>query len=54
MLQKVDVRVLANAVCSEWYANEGKSTRVGAKQMCAGYEEGKRDACWVSSRNLSR
>lgn len=48
MLQKVEVRVVENEVCSEWYASQGKSTRLGPRQMCAGYEEGGRDSCWVS------
>ncbi|XP_032685767.1 trypsin-1-like [Odontomachus brunneus] len=49
VLQKVEVRVVANTVCSEWYASQGKSTRVGSTQMCAGYEEGGRDSCWADS-----
>nr|XP_034172857.1 transmembrane protease serine 9-like [Osmia lignaria] len=49
VLQKVDVRVIENNVCREWYASQGKSTRVGEKQMCAGHEEGGRDACWADS-----
>ncbi|XP_031837453.2 trypsin-1 [Nomia melanderi] len=49
ILQKVDVRVIENSVCREWYASEGKSTRVEVKQMCAGHEEGGRDTCWTDS-----
>lgn len=52
VLQKVEVRVVANTVCSEWYSSQGKSTRVESKQMCAGWEEGGRDSCWVSKRAL--
>ena len=48
VLQKVEVRVIENSVCREWYASQGKSTRVESEQMCAGYEEGGRDSCWVS------
>lgn len=50
MLQKVQVRVVANTVCSEWYASQGKSIRVESKQMCAGWEEGRKDSCWVSKK----
>lgn len=50
ILQKVEVRVVANALCREWYASEGKSIRVESTQMCAGWEEGKRDSCWVSRK----
>ncbi|XP_011703282.1 PREDICTED: prostasin-like isoform X3 [Wasmannia auropunctata] len=47
VLQKVDVRVVTNTVCGEWYASQGKSVSVGTKQMCAGWEEGGKDACWA-------
>ncbi|XP_026831395.1 plasminogen [Ooceraea biroi] len=47
VLQKVDVRVVENTVCTEWYASQGKSIRVATKQMCAGWEEGGRDSCWT-------
>ncbi|XP_076245949.1 trypsin-1 [Calliopsis andreniformis] len=49
VLQKVDVRVIENSVCREWYASQGMSTRVEAKQMCAGHEDGGRDSCWADS-----
>ncbi|XP_046490004.1 uncharacterized protein [Neodiprion pinetum] len=47
ILQKVGVRVVKNDVCREWYASQGKKTRVEPQQMCAGREEGGRDSCWV-------
>lgn len=53
MLQKVEVRVVENTVCREWYASQGKSIRVESKQMCAGWEEGGRDSCWVSKKAFS-
>lgn len=49
VMQKVSVRVVENSICREWYASQGKSTRVESQQMCAGHEEGGRDTCWVSS-----
>ncbi|KAK1136041.1 hypothetical protein K0M31_000610 [Melipona bicolor] len=49
VLQKVEVRVIENSVCREWYASQGKSTRVESEQMCAGHEEGGRDSCWADS-----
>ncbi|KAG6797175.1 transmembrane protease serine 9 [Apis mellifera caucasica] len=49
VLQKVEVRVIENNICREWYASQGKSTRVESKQMCAGHEEGGRDSCWGDS-----
>jgi len=50
VLQKVEVRVVANTVCREWYASQGKSIRVESTQMCAGWEQGLRDSCWVSKK----
>ncbi|XP_011871168.1 PREDICTED: transmembrane protease serine 9-like [Vollenhovia emeryi] len=49
VLQKVDVQVVTNSVCSEWYASQNKSISVGATQMCAGWEDGKKDSCWADS-----
>lgn len=52
VLQKVEVRVVTNAVCDEWYASQGKSISVGTKQMCAGWEKGGKDSCWVSEKGV--
>jgi len=52
VLQKVEVRVVTNAVCDEWYASQGKSFSVETKQMCAGWEEGGKDSCWVSEKGV--
>lgn len=48
ILQKVDVRVVANTKCNEWYANQNKLIHVESKQMCAGWEKGGKDTCYVS------
>lgn len=40
--------MIENNICREWYASQGKSTRVESKQICAGHEEGGRDSCWVN------
>lgn len=50
VLQKVEVRVVTNTVCDEWYASQGKSISVDTKQMCAGWEQGEKDSCWVSEK----
>lgn len=47
ILQKVEVVIVKNEVCDEWFASQGKSSRLKYGQMCAGYEEGGRDACGV-------
>ncbi|XP_043280136.1 clotting factor G beta subunit-like [Venturia canescens] len=49
ILQKVDVRVVENDICREWYESQGKKTRVDRHQMCAGHEAGGRDTCWADS-----
>ncbi|KAF7992147.1 hypothetical protein HCN44_001472 [Aphidius gifuensis] len=48
-LQKVDVNIIENKVCRDWYESQGKKTRVGPQQMCAGHESGGRDSCWADS-----
>ncbi|XP_020285270.1 transmembrane protease serine 9-like [Pseudomyrmex gracilis] len=49
ILQKVDVRVVANTKCNEWYANQNKLIHVESKQMCAGWEKGGKDTCYADS-----
>ncbi|XP_014204227.1 trypsin-1-like [Copidosoma floridanum] len=49
VLQKVGVNVIEDKVCSDWYASQGKVFRVKYGQMCAGHENGGRDACAADS-----
>lgn len=42
----VSVPIISTSTCSSWYAEEGVSLTEG--MICAGYSEGKRDACQVS------
>lgn len=42
----VNVPIVEQSVCSEWYAEHGFNLTDG--MLCAGYSEGKRDACQVS------
>ncbi|KAK0169887.1 hypothetical protein PV328_010521 [Microctonus aethiopoides] len=49
VLQKVNVNVVENTICREWYESQGKKTRVESQQMCAGHETGGRDSCWADS-----
>lgn len=51
ILQKVKLLVVDNAKCLKWYLSEGKKVKILDSQMCAGYENGGRDACWVSTFN---
>lgn len=47
VLQKVTVLVVDNDTCRDWYKSKGKKTKILDSQMCAGYEQGGRDSCWV-------
>lgn len=40
--------VVENGVCNSWYESRGSKVKVIATQMCAGFEQGGRDSCWVS------
>ena len=42
----VNVPIISRSVCSAWYAEQEVSLSEG--MLCAGYSEGKRDACQVS------
>jgi hypothetical protein len=47
VLQKVTLLVVDNETCKDWYKAKGKKTKILDSQMCAGYEQGGRDSCWV-------
>ncbi|XP_058798842.1 acrosin-like [Phymastichus coffea] len=49
VLQKVEVNVVEDQTCNDWYASQGKKTQLKRGQMCAGHEEGARDACGADS-----
>ncbi|CAH0380843.1 unnamed protein product [Bemisia tabaci] len=49
ILQKVEVSVVDNGKCQEWYKSQGKKVAIHTSQMCAGYESGGRDSCWADS-----
>ncbi|KAK3911262.1 Clotting factor G beta subunit [Frankliniella fusca] len=49
VLQKVQLRVLDNNQCRDWYRSQGKKTKIHDTQICAGFESGGRDACWADS-----
>ena len=46
-LQKVDVPILANKECQQWYKDEKKSLVIVDTAMCAGLENGGNDSCQV-------
>ncbi|XP_034244259.1 trypsin-1-like [Thrips palmi] len=49
VLQKVQLRVLDNGQCRDWYKSQGKKTKIRDTQICAGFESGGRDSCWADS-----
>ncbi len=55
VLQEVDLKIINNTVCEENYRNliESKTkfpVGIGDSLICAGHEEGGKDACQVGSR----
>ena len=49
ILQKVDVPILANDDCQRWYKEKNKTNLILDGSMCAGFEEGGKDACNADS-----
>ncbi|CAL1279555.1 unnamed protein product [Larinioides sclopetarius] len=45
LLQKVDVPIISNSQCEDWHQEKGIDITISKEMMCAGYEEGKKDAC---------
>jgi len=48
VLRKATVKIWNNEVCERSYRSLGKSNTIGETQLCAGYENGQIDSCWVS------
>ena len=47
----MDVPILANNDCQQWYKDEKKSIIIVDKALCAGLENGGKDSCQVKSFN---
>uniref|UniRef100_A0A2L2YA74 Serine proteinase stubble n=2 Tax=Parasteatoda tepidariorum TaxID=114398 RepID=A0A2L2YA74_PARTP len=45
LLQKVDVPIISNEQCEDWHEEKGIEIVISPEMMCAGYEDGKKDAC---------
>lgn len=48
VLRKATVKIWNNEACERSYRSLGKSNTIGETQLCAGYENGQIDSCWVS------
>jgi secreted trypsin-like serine protease len=44
-LQAVDVNVVDNSQCENWHASKGINIQIYDDMLCAGYENGGKDAC---------
>lgn len=45
LLQKVDVPIIENNECERWHRTRGIDLKIFPEMMCAGYEDGLKDAC---------
>ena len=44
----MDVPVINNNECEKWHRTRGIDIKIFPEMMCAGYEDGHKDACVVS------
>ncbi|KAJ8868340.1 hypothetical protein PR048_029856 [Dryococelus australis] len=49
VLQEVQVPIIENSVCQEMFQTAGHSKVILTSFMCAGYANGQRDSCEVST-----
>ena len=53
-LQKVDVPIMENEECQQWFVDAKKKLVIVDTCMCAGFENGGKDSCQVSSISTNR
>lgn len=54
VLRKAIVKIWSNEACERSYRALGKANSIEETQLCAGYENGQIDSCWVSMQHFSR
>ena len=47
ILQKVEIPIITNEECEQWFCDAGFNGQLPSIMMCAGYKEGGKDACQV-------
>ena len=53
ILQKVDIPIITNEECEQWFCDAGFNGQLPSIMMCAGYKDGGKDACQVIYINIS-
>lgn len=53
LLQKVEVPIISNKECEMWHHWKGINVRIFPEMLCAGFENGQKDACVVKTYYLS-
>lgn len=51
LLQKVEVPIISNKECEMWHHWKGINVRIFPEMLCAGFENGQKDACVVRPVN---
>lgn len=53
LLQKVEVPIISNKECEMWHHWKGINVRIFPEMLCAGFENGQKDACVVKTSSYS-